>query len=36
MRGENDWDLIPEDKAEWVIFGIALAVVLGAAWWIFR
>jgi hypothetical protein len=36
MRGDHDWDVIPHDKAECVIFGIALAVVLGAAWWIFR
>ena len=36
MKGENDWDIVPEDKAELVIFGIALLVIIGAAWWIFR
>jgi hypothetical protein len=34
MRG--DWDLIPEDRAEWVIFSVAVLIVAGAALWIFR
>jgi hypothetical protein len=36
MRGNWDWNIIPEDKAEWVIFCVALLIVLGAALWIFR
>jgi hypothetical protein len=36
MRGNGDWNIIPEDKAEWVIFSVALVIVLGAALWIFR
>jgi hypothetical protein len=36
VRGNGDWNLIPEDKAEWVIFSVALLIVLGAALWIFR
>jgi len=36
MRGNWDWDIIPEGRAEWIGFSIALLVVLGAAWWIFR
>jgi hypothetical protein len=36
MKGNWDWNIIPEDKAEWVIFSVALLIVLGAALWIFR
>jgi hypothetical protein len=36
MRGDWDWNIVPEDKAEWVIFGVSLLIVLGAAFWIFR
>jgi len=34
MRG--DWDLIPEGRAEWIGYGIALIVVILAALWINR
>jgi hypothetical protein len=36
MKGNWDWNIIPEDNAEWVIFSVALLIVLGAALWIFR
>jgi hypothetical protein len=36
MRGDWDWNIVPEDKAEWIIFSVALLIVLGAALWIFR
>ena len=36
MHGDWDWNVIPEDKAEWIILGLALALVLGIAWWISR
>ena len=36
MRGDWDWNIVPEDKAEWIIFTVALLIVLGAALWIFR
>jgi len=36
MKGEWDWDIVPEGKVEWVIFFVALLVVLAAAVWIFR
>ena len=34
MRG--DWDLIPEGRAEWIGYGIALIIVILAALWINR
>jgi hypothetical protein len=30
MRGNWDWNIIPEDKAEWIIFCVALLIVGGA------
>ncbi len=36
MRGDWDWDIIPEGRVEWIGFSIALVVVLVAAWWISR
>jgi hypothetical protein len=36
MKGEWDWNIIPEGKVEWFIFLAALVVVLAAAAWIFR
>jgi hypothetical protein len=36
MRGNCDWDIIPEGRVEWIGFSIALVVVLVAAWWISR
>jgi hypothetical protein len=35
MSGQ-DWNIVPEDMAEWVIFLVSVAIVLGAALWIFR
>lgn len=29
MRGDWDWNIVPEDKAEWIIFTVALLIVLG-------
>jgi|GraSoi2013_100cm_1033763.scaffolds.fasta_scaffold39003_3 hypothetical protein len=34
MRG--DWDLLPENKVEWVGFSIALLIVVLASIWIAR
>lgn len=36
MRGDGDWNIIPESAAEWLIFVVSLVIVLGAALWIFR
>jgi len=36
MRGEWDWNIIPEDKIEWIIFSVVLLIILGSAFWIFR
>lgn len=36
MRRDWDWNIVPEDKAEWVIFGVSLLIILGTAFWIFR
>jgi hypothetical protein len=34
MRGNWDWDIVPESIVEWIGFSVALVVVLVAAWWI--
>jgi hypothetical protein len=36
MRGDWDWNIIPEDKVEWIILLISLLIVVAAAIWIFR
>ena len=36
MRGDWDWNIIPEDRAELIIFSVALLIVFGAALWIFQ
>jgi hypothetical protein len=36
MRGDWDWNIVPEDKAVWIIFSVALVIVLVTALWIFR
>jgi hypothetical protein len=36
MRGDWDWNVIPEDKVEWIILSVMLLIILGAAFWIFR
>jgi hypothetical protein len=36
MRGDWDWDIIPDGRVEWIAFSVAQVIVLVAAWWIFR
>ena len=33
---QRQWDLIPEDRLEWIMLAAVLLIVLGAAVWIFR
>jgi hypothetical protein len=36
MHEDWDWNIIPEDRAEWIGLSLALVLVLAIAWWIFR
>jgi len=31
-----DWDIVPENKQEWVVLLISLLIILATAWWISR
>jgi hypothetical protein len=36
MKGNGEWNIVPEGKGEWVILLASLLIVAGAALWIFR